>query len=197
MDTGFAKLQDPGITMNSLPDISGSAFFQQFAIDSLKLNNSRSLVDYSYKPKINLFADGGFNSSLAYNAYKNFGTSFGVSLSVPIYDGKQKKIQYSKLSIAERTRSGYKDFYTSQYNQQLAQLKQQLAATDELLQQINEQVKYSETLINADSKLLQDGQVTMADYIIAINNYLNAKNLLTQNKVARLQIINQYNYWNR
>jgi len=30
-----------------------------------------------------------------------------------------------------------------------------------------------------------------------VNNYLAAKNLLTQNNISRMQIINQLNYWNR
>jgi outer membrane protein TolC len=155
------------------------------------------LVDFGYKPKLNVFADGGYSSTLAYQAYKNFGTSFGFSLTVPIYDGHQRKLQYSKLEIAERTRTGYKDFFTRQYNQQIAQLSQQLKATEELIGQINEQIKYSETLISVNGKLMGTGDAKIADYILALNNYLNAKNLLTQNNITRLQIINQINYWNR
>jgi hypothetical protein len=35
----------------------------------------------------------------------------------------------------------------------------------------------------------------MRDYVTAINNYLNAQNLLTQNSIDRLRIQNQINYW--
>jgi hypothetical protein len=45
--------------------------------------------------------------------------------------------------------------------------------------------------------LLETGDARIADLVIALNNYLTAKNLLTQNTVSRLQIINQINYWNR
>jgi S1-C subfamily serine protease len=44
---------------------------------------------------------------------------------------------------------------------------------------------------------LVTGDVRIADYIIAIGNYLNAKNIITQNTINKLQIINQVNYWNR
>jgi outer membrane protein TolC len=197
VDTAATPLQDPNIQIQALPDVTSSVFFRQYHIDSLQLRNNRSLIDFSYKPKINLYADGGYASTLTYEAYKNFGVSFGVSLSVPIYDGHQRKLQYSKLDIAERTRNGYKDFFTRQYNQQIAQLSQQLKATEELIGQINEQVKYSETLITVNGKLLGTGDARIADYILALSNYLNAKNLLTQNNITRLQIINQINYWNR
>lgn len=197
MDTTASALQEPDIQLQALPDITNSVFFHQYHIDSLQLRNSRSLVDFSYKPKVNIYADGGYSSTLAYQAYKNFGASFGISLNVPIYDGHQRKLQYSKLDIAERTRTGYKDFFTRQYNQQIAQLSQQLKATEELIGQINEQIKYSETLINVNGKLMGTGDAKIADYILALNNYLNAKNLLTQNNITRMQIINQINYWNR
>ena len=197
IDTAEASLSEPGVMLKPLPDISQSVFFQKFTIDSLTLINSRALVDLNYKPKANLFADGGYNSTFADHAYKNFGTSFGFNISVPIFDGRQRKIEHAKIAIAERTRTNYRDFFKSQYSQQISQLTQQLKGTAELIAEINNQIKYSEGLINVNIKLLETGDVKIADLVIAVNNYLNAKNLLTQNTVSRLQIINQINYWNR
>lgn len=197
IDTAAVPLQEPDVTINALPDPGHSVFFRKYTLDSLQLTNSRTLVDFSYKPKVSLFADGGYNSSFAFEAYKNFGASFGINITVPIYDGRQKKIQYSKLDIAERTRVGYKDFYKSQYYQQVAQLQQQLQGTEALIGDINQQIKYSEGLVNANARLLETGDAKIADLVIALNNYLAAKNLLIQNNVSRLQIINQINYWNR
>src|SRR5258708_3101975 len=197
VDTTATALDDPAISLQTLPDITNSVFFRQYHLDSLKLRNNHSLVDYNYKPKANVFADAGYNSTLADQAYKNFGTSFGFSGTMPIYDGHQRKLQHSKLEIHERRRTGYKDFFTRQYNQQIAQLTQQLKATESLIGQINEQLNYSQTLIEVNGKLLGTGDAKIADYILALSNYLNAKNLLTQNNITRLQIINQINYWNR
>ena len=196
-DTSATLLDDPDIRLQSLPDIGNSVFFRQFGLDSLKLKNDRSLINFNYRPKASLYADGGWSSSLQYEPYKNFGVSFGFMVTMPIYDGHQRKMQYSKLDIAERTRMGYKDFYTHQYNQQIAQLTQQLRATEALIGQIDDQVKYSQTLIEVNEKLLGTGDAKIADYVIALTNYLNAKNLLTQNNITRMQIINQINYWNR
>ena len=197
VDTSAVDLDEPDFSINPLPDPDHSVFFQKYMIDSLILVHNRTLIDYSYKPKINLYANGGYLSSLTYQGYKNFGTSVGLDITVPIYDGKQKKMQYRKLDISERTRSSYKIFYTSQYYQQINQLEQQLQQTESLIGDINNQIKYSDGLIEVNTKLLETGDAKIADLIIALNNYLNAKNLLTQNKVSRLQIINQINYWNR
>jgi outer membrane protein TolC len=197
VDTSEIILATPAIAIEALPDPDRSVFFKQYTIDSLKLTNQKSVLDFSYKPKVNLFADAGYYSSLAETPYKNFGTSFGFSVTVPIYDGQQRKLQTRKIDIAERTRSQYKDFFTRQYNQQVMQLIQQLKNTQELISQIDNQVKYSEGLIQVNEKLLATGDVRIADLVIAFNNYLTSRNLLTQNKISRLLIINQINYWNR
>ena len=62
---------------------------------------------------------------------------------------------------------------------------------------INDQIKFLEALIEANGKLLETGDIKMTDYILALNNYITAKNLLVQNKISRYQIINQLNYWNK
>lgn len=196
-DTSFTKLPDPALGLNELPELQSTVFYRQFKTDSLLLKNNDEQIDLSYKPKVNLFADAGFYSAFTYQGYKNFGTSFGVSLLVPIYDGKQKKMQHDKIAIAEDTRKQYADFFTKQYNQQIIQLQQQLQRTQELIDMADTQIKYADGLITANQKLMLTGDVRITDYILAINNYLNAKNIITQNTITKYQIINQINYWNR
>ena len=87
-----------------------SIFFQKYTIDSLMLSHNRTLLDYSYKPKLNVYANAGYMSSFTYQGYKNFGTSVGLDLVIPIYDGKQKKMLYRKLDISERVRRNYQYF---------------------------------------------------------------------------------------
>jgi hypothetical protein len=186
----------PMVREQMLPQIN-SIFFRQYTIDSLRLVNDRAVNDLNYKPQLSLFADAGYNSSLAYKPYKNFGTSIGMGLTVPIYDGKRRKLQNSQFDISERTRRGYKEFYKRQYDQQVLQLSNQLTNTEELIGRITQQIKYSEGLIQAHLKLIMTGDARITDLVLAVNNYMNARNLLTQNTVTRWQLINQLNYWNR
>lgn len=196
-DTALVQLTDPDLKRTITPDAANSVFFQQFKTDSVRLLNSRRLVAYTYKPKINLFADGGYNTDFSYQAYKNFGTSVGFTISLPIYDGGLRKLQYKKLSLQENTRQAYQSFFNVQYRQQIAQLNQQIKDNINLEQQIKDQFKYSESLIKVDTQLLETGDVHIADLILAINNYLSVKNLLTQTSISKLQLINQLNYWNK
>lgn len=195
-DTSMVELNEPKIQKAAMAYPENSIFFRKFKLDSLRLANSNALIDYSYKPKANVFADGGYNTDFIQPA-KNFGTSFGFNISVPIYDGGQRKLLHKKIQLEEETRQYYKYFYSKQYKQQTDQLNQQIDETEKLFGQINEQIKYSETLIKVDTHLLQTGDLKISDLILAINNYLTIKNLLTQTTINRLQLINQLNYWNK
>jgi outer membrane protein TolC len=196
-DTSAIPLKKPELFLSLLPEAENSIFYQQFLNDSLKLRNNDALIDYRYKPKVNVYGDGGYLTSFSGEAYKNFGVSVGLNLIVPIYDGKQKKMQHDKIEIAEQSRQQYRDYFKTQYSQQIALLFQQLHAAEGLVHQSESQIKYAETLIEANQKLLATGDAHMTDYILAIGIYMNAKNTITQNSINQFQIINQINYWNR
>ena len=106
-------------------------------------------------------------------------------------------MEISKINIDARNRSNYKDFFNNQYTQQIAMLTQQLHQTEAMISVIDEQLKYSKSLIEVNGKLMNAGEAKVTDFILALNNYITAKNLITQNRISRLQIINQLNYWNR
>ncbi|MGN6637623.1 MAG: hypothetical protein ACTHJ8_01835, partial [Mucilaginibacter sp.] len=108
-----------------------------------------------------------------------------------------RKLLHKQIQLQEESRQYYKFFYTRQYKQQIDQLNQQIDETEKLFSQINEQIKYDETLIKVDTQLMQTGDLKISDLILAINNYLTVKNLFTQTTINRLQLINQLNYWNK
>ncbi|HEX7905452.1 MAG TPA: hypothetical protein VF487_16380 [Chitinophagaceae bacterium] len=194
-DTSIEQLQEPFLTDTLAAEFYNSIFYQPFVTDSLRLVNEKILIDYSYKPKLGAYTDAGLTSSLQHTPYKNFGFSAGMSLVIPIYDGRQKQLKYNKIALQEKTRLTNKDFFVSQYQQQIAIWQQQLSATDLLVKKIRQQISYAYTLVIANNKLLETGDISMKDYILGISNYLAAKNLLTQHNISRLRIINQLNYW--
>jgi outer membrane protein TolC len=195
-DTTTVRLPEPGISLTTRPELKSSIYLKQFSIDSLRMANQRTLIDFSYRPKASVFANAGYMSSFIMQPYKNFGTSYGFTIAVPIYDGHQKKMQYNRLTLEESSRSSYRDFFVNQLRQQQAILNQQIREKQSLNSQIDEQIKFAKSLIEVDSKLIQTGDVTIADFVIAINNYLNALNISRQTNIELLKLINQANYWN-
>jgi outer membrane protein TolC len=196
-DTSFIELPDPELVPETIPGFSGSVYYKQFYIDSLKIANAREKIGFSYKPKISLIADGGYLSSLTFRPERNFGVDAGVSVTIPIFDGRQRGMQYNKLSIQEQTRKNYLDFYNTQYNQELRRLYQQLAACRKLKGQIGNQISYTKALMDASHKLLETGDIRVDEYIMSISLYLNANNQRVENTISEYFIINDINYWNR
>ena len=196
MDTTTQTLSEPALKMLVFNQVTPSPFLRNFQIDSLRLKNDRLAAEIQYRPKVNLFADAGYQSTLMITPLKNFGYNVGLNLTIPIYDGNQKRLQISKLDIQERTRLNQRDYFFRQYQQQIMLLQQQLHELENLADPINKQITYLETLINVNGKLLETGDIRMTDYILALNNYITAKNLLVQNQIAKYQVIQQLNYWN-
>lgn len=197
VDTNIARIERPNINDTMQFNFYNSVFYRRFTTDSLRLTNEKTLIDYTYRPKIGTYTDAGYNSSLLTTPYKNLGVSFGVSFTVPIYDGHQKELRLSQVYIRERTRLTNKAYLLNQYRQQIAQLNQQLHSSDLLVKTINDQIKYINTLLTANAKLLETGDIKISDYVLAITNYMNARNLLNQNSINRFRIANQISYWNR
>jgi hypothetical protein len=196
VDTTVETLSEPGMHVIQNYQPTESAYFLKYKIDSLRIENERSITKVQYRPKVNLFADAGYQSTFILKPYKNFGYNLGINLTIPIYDGHQKQLQFSKLDIQQRTLQKKQDFFDHQYHQQLQQLQQQLNDIGNLRTSINKQIEYLETLIKVDGKLLETGDIRITDYILALNNYITAKNLVVQNQIARYQVIQQINYWN-
>ena len=197
VDTTTAPLAEPALEVVKNYITDSSVFLLKYKVDSLRLINEKALVDLSYRPKVSLFADAGYQTTFDITPYKNFGTNVGINFSIPIYDGHQKQLQYSKINIQERTRQRQKEFFQTQYTQQIQQLEQQLSALDALSDPINKQIEYLKTLIEVNGRLLETGDVKITDYVLALNNYITSRNLVVQNMITRFQVINQLNYWNQ
>lgn len=193
-DQSEIKLIKPEITLQNDFNPESSPLFTQFRIDSLKNVNNRQIIDLNYRPKIGVFADAGFNAIVPENIPHNFGTSFGINFSVPIYDGKQRKLQYNKINLAENTRAYYRRYYSSQYKLQLNQLINQLKQTENLISDIAMQIKEQERLINLYQIEIEKGLVRFLDFMTVLNNYSTTKNTFLTAEMNRLQIVNQLNY---
>jgi len=196
-DTTACPLDDPQLKANILPDYTNSVFYQQFKLDSLLLVNARKQIDFDYQPKVNLFADAGYLSSLSVAPEKNFGASAGFSVSIPLYDGGQRKFKQSKFYIDEQDRRQYALYAQSQNKQQINSLWQQYRANRSISTSINEQIDLAKSLMEANLRLLETGDLRMADYLSSIREYLLARNQILQNTIEKYQIINELNYWNR
>jgi outer membrane protein TolC len=193
-DTTLMDLEKPSIRVNEIAGPLDSPLFMQFRIDSLKNSLSKNTVDLRYLPKINWFGDAGYNSSGQMTMEKNFGFSAGINVTVPIYDGGQRKQEYQKISISEETRKNYQDHFIRQYKQRTGQLKQMIRSKEELAIQTRQKIKLLQQLIDFDRQQLEAGNMAVTDYLMALRSLLDAGKNLAVLESDSLQLINELNY---
>jgi outer membrane protein TolC len=193
-DPGLYELVEPELKIKGTPDISKSPALLHYQIDSIRIENQKATIDVRYKPKINWFADAGFLSSNPWNFYKHFGYSAGISLNIPIYDGKQRGIEKQKLEFDQNTRQIYENTYRKQYFQQIQQLSIEFKALIELAENTEAQLKTSDQLVNALKEQLEAGIIQMTEYISAVKNYKTINRNINLINVQKLQVINEMNF---
>ncbi len=196
-DTGYYELNKPEILSVVVKPFSYSSPFQmQYRLDSMRIVNTRQLIQTQYNPHLSVFADGGLQASKISTAYKNFGFSFGVSYVIPLYDGRQKDFQFQKLGVDENIRFNYQQFYSSQQRIAISQLQLQIAGTKQLILKENALLKTSNMLVNANKSLLESGQAGVSDFILAIKSNLEIKQQLNEAEISLLTLTTELNYWN-
>jgi outer membrane protein TolC len=171
-----------------------SIYQKAFQADSLKLANDAKIIQYDYKPKITAFSDSGYQSSLITIPYKNFGLSVGVGVTIPIYDGHQKKMLLQQNQLSLRTRQKYLEQTQRQYQQMIFQINSQIEQYNKIINTANEQTTYAKTLVEANAKQLPTGDVRMVDFILSINNLLSLKGNIIQYNTTLFNLKNQLQY---
>lgn len=193
-DTIIVNLQDPGLQPKPPAGRQQSVLFRQFTLDSLQLINDTELIRASYQPHLQFHADAGYLSSLVVTPYKNFGAGAGVSLVIPIYDGKGEQLKIDKVHVQQDNLLSKQSYFENQYDLQTRQIHSLIGDLQKQNNEISGQLGFYDRLIEADKKLISDGQLDILQYFVVIQNYLDLKNQETINRTKISMLINQLNY---
>ena len=112
-----------------------------------------------------------------------------------LFRSKQRNIQSQKLQLQQSTNNASRNYFTSQFEIRQSQLRNEISQTEKLKSDAQQQLQLSQTLLDADKKLLETGDLHIADYLLALSAYITAQSTVTQLEVSRLQLISQYNYF--
>ena len=193
-DNNDVELDTPVISELKIENFNQSPLFMQFKIDSIRIENEKQLVADQVKPKLNWYADAGLMSSTITDIYKHFGVSAGINLTVPIYDGGQRKLEIQKLTLTENTRSSYQNYFKSQYQQHVFQIYNDLSNLTRVVDQVKKQLATSKELIDVIRRQLSNGAIPVIEYLNALRNYTVINRMINQSEIKRLVLINELNY---
>lgn len=77
-----------------------SLFTEQYRLDSLNTAMSLRSFNLQYKPKLDLFVNGGLQVGDFAGWYRHFGWSAGLTFSWTIFDGRQKRLKERQARMA-------------------------------------------------------------------------------------------------
>ena len=194
VDTSQIMLQMPVIEPQGTARISDYLILRQYSLDSLRIINEKEALSLRYKPSVNWFADAGILTSNPFNFYRHAGASAGVSLTVPIYDGHQKKVEEDKLSLKEDSRSRYLNRTKKEYDQIYLRLNSELEGIKQVKAGLEKQLALSDQLVKSLRVQLENGIIKMQDYIVAIKNYRNINRYIILSDIDILRVKNEINY---
>lgn len=170
--------------------------FKKFELDSLEIENQQQLFETKYQPQVSLFFNTGLNAVELKNIQRKFGLSAGINFSLPIFDGNQRSITQQQTKVSLETINSYKSNLEIQLNNQLNNSLKKLENLKNNLNNLTRQIESYNTVIKISERELQQGQLSMIEYLTILKNFLDfKKNKVTTETNYQLEI-NNYNYWN-
>ncbi|EHQ28805.1 TolC family protein [Mucilaginibacter paludis] len=193
-DTAIITLKEPLINLQPNPDTY--YFREKFKLDSLNLAIQQNVFNTKYTPTLTFSGNGGMLASDVNNIPHNVGLQAALHLNIPIYDGRQRKINESQSKIAQQGIVYARDNFTIQQKNYLQNIQKQISLFNQNMVLINQLIAKQDLLLKLDKEKLQSGQLSIIEYIKSIQDYVAAKQNLTAAKVQVLLLANQYNYYN-
>lgn len=175
---------------------SGFYYQRRFRNDSLQLLADEKVFENKYKPGLTAYGNTGLNAVEASRIPHNVGFSAGLKLSIPIYDGGQRKIKQlqNKLKLENLEYQKKNDRIKKQNT--LQSLQKQMASIKTGLQLINNQLTKQEHILEVYKGKMVQGQVSIIDYLKVVQNYKMDLETKLQMKINLWLLENEYNATN-
>jgi len=172
-------------------------FYQKkFKNDSLQIVANQRVFENQYKPQVTAYANTGLNAIESPNIYRKFGASIGLRLTIPIYDGKQRKYNVQQSVLKVENFKFYKGNAKVQLNNNLQTIEQQIQALDKNMMLLDKQLEKQQYILEIYKGKLVEGQISIVDYLNVLQNYkLNAYTKL-QMQTNHWLLKSQYNFIN-
>jgi len=192
-DTSVAAIEPVTLRMGS-PKIQ-SGFTRKYQLDSLTTVNGQQLFETRYWPQVKLFFNTGLEAVELSQIRRKFGMNAGLNISLPLFDGNQKSLTRQQNLLARRTIQESRSYSERTIGIQRKNFQSRIQSLQKSIIGLTEQVNDYKKLIEITSRQLQQGNVSMIDYLTLLRNYVD----LRKNKIGleinfQLEISN-LNYW--
>jgi len=180
----ISRIEQPDIASIQTP--IDFYYNKKFQNDSLQIIADQQVFNNQYKPQVSVYANTGLNAVELQNIEHRIGASAGLRLTVPIYDGGQRKFSELQNNFKKESLEYYRENSKIKMINELESVKQQIRGLEETMQLMDDQLQKQKNILEIYKGKLVQGQVSIVDYLNVIQNY-------KQNVYAKLQM--QTNHW--
>jgi outer membrane protein TolC len=193
-DTSLVEIQDLELQLKTGIN-SASQFLTSYKLDSLNVLTSLAIEELKYKPELSLFADAGLNA-VYLPSLNRMGFSTGVSFKMNLFDGNQRKIMRDRAAISIRTIDFEKNNFIIKNDIYKNKTVSNIKSLTERLKIVEGQLVQYRILLDAYSRELAQGDVSVLEYKNLIRDIVAKKQESLILKMDTQMLINSYNYWN-
>ncbi len=188
------SLSAPELTIANAPITS---FYQRkFDNDSLQVAADQMVFENRYRPQISLYGNTGLNAVELTNIDRRIGMSAGLRLTLPIYDGNQRKYNAQQSELKKENLEFYKQNAEVQLKNNVQSIERQMTALEENMGLVEEQLGKHRNLLEIYKGKLVQGQVSIVDYLNVIQTYKVNVQTELQMRTNRWLLQSQYNFIN-
>lgn len=193
-DTTIYDLATPVLKQTS--PVQSYFYHQKFELDSTNIAVQEQVLNTKYRPQLDAFGNSGLNSADASNITHHIGYSAGLHLQIPLYDGGQQATvaQQNKLLVENMRHYEAQQDVFLQNN--IASVQQQIDLTNRSFDMIHSTLSSQEQLLKIIQEKVVTGQVSVTDYLNAVQDYVTTLRDEIQTQTNLWLLINQYNYVN-
>jgi outer membrane protein TolC len=155
---------------------------------------NKSLIRAKNLPKVNLFATGGYGRPALNFLSSEFSTYFigGLSFKIPLSHlyTKSQDSDFQQININKAKIDKQKDGFLQNIQLKLASQKEDIAKLQDQIQEDLKLIEIRTYMKKTAEKRLENGVITLSDYISEVDNETLAKQNLSLHEVQLLQGFN-------
>ena len=193
-DTSVYILDKPLVNLN--PDPEELNYLRKFKLDSLNLIAQQNVFNNKYRTQVSVTGTSGINAVELSRIPHNIGMSAAVHLAIPISDGHQRKLNDRSVAIQLANQQIDRDNAALLRKNNLRNARQQIEQWQQTIAMDEEPIRRQELLLDIIKDKVVKGQVTVMDYINALQDYAVMQKTRAVAETSLLLYINQYNYYN-
>jgi len=175
--------------------LSDSQFLASYKLDSLGIIADQSISELKYKPQLSAFANAGLNA-VNVPTFNRLGFSAGLTFSLNLYDGNQRKLEKEKSSMNINTLQFEKNHFITQREINKDKIKSQLKSLDERRLILENQLSQYDKLYKVYENELSQGLVSVMDFKNLLKDITTKKQDYLLQEMEKQLLVNSYNYWN-